>query len=54
MKFMLFAPVVGVKDVINVIMGGSVISMLWNFIPILTYLTQVMEKTAQNVKGLEL
>jgi len=53
MKFMLFAPVVGAKDVTNAIMDGSVISMLMSFTLIRILATQVMAKTVQNVNDLE-
>ncbi len=49
MKFMLFAPVVGVKDVTNAIMDGSVISMLMSFTLTQIFATRVMVKTVQNV-----
>ncbi len=53
MKFMLFAPVVGAKDVTNAIMDGSVISMLMSFTLTWILATQVMAKTVQNVNDLE-
>jgi len=54
MKFMLFALVVGVKDVVSAMEGGNVTNMLRSFILTLTYPTQVMAKNVQNVNGLEL
>jgi|TARA_R100001460_G_scaffold6781_1_gene17575 hypothetical protein len=53
MKFMLFAPVVGAKDVTNAIMDGSAISMLMSFTLTRILATQVMAKTVQNVNDLE-
>tara|TARA_Y100000589_G_scaffold137456_1_gene131505 strand:- start:10181 stop:10318 length:138 start_codon:yes stop_codon:yes gene_type:complete len=44
---------VGVKDVINAIMVGSVTNMLRNSILTVTHPTQVMAKNAQNVRDLE-